>query len=81
MELFRRLFGATSDAIAHPHFDAGSRAVEISVSILRECIGLGHAAGDGPNRERLTKPFARGYIFGFSDACVRSGAAPVWSRR
>jgi hypothetical protein len=71
MELFRRLFGATRDAIAHPHFDAGNRAVEISAPILRECIDLGSAWPDGPNRGRLAKLFARGYIFGFSDACIQ----------
>src|SRR3981189_2204906 len=54
MELFQRLFGATRDAIALPHFDAGNRAVEISAAILRECIDLGSAWPDGPNRERLT---------------------------
>jgi len=71
MELFRRLFGATRDAIAHPHFDAGNRAVEISATILRECIDLGAAWPNGPNRGRLAKPFARGYVFGFSDACIQ----------
>jgi hypothetical protein len=71
MELFQRLFGATRDAIALPHFDAGNRAVEISASILRECIDLGAAWPDGPNRERLAKPYARGYIFGFSEACIQ----------
>ena len=65
------MFGATRDAIALPHFDAGNRAVEISASILRECIDLGAAWPDGPNRERLAKPFARGYIFGFSEACIQ----------
>jgi hypothetical protein len=71
MELFQRLFGATRDAIALPHFDAGNRAVQISATILRECIDLGSAWPGGPNRERLAKPFARGYIFGFSDTCVQ----------
>jgi hypothetical protein len=71
MELFQRLFGATRDAIALPHFDAGSRAVEISATILRECIDLGSAWPGGPNRERLAKPYARGYIFGFSEACIQ----------
>src|SRR6266705_996902 len=71
MELFQRLFGATRDAIAHPHFDAGNRAVEISATILRECVDLGSAWPGGPNRERLAKQFARGYIFGFSDACIQ----------
>jgi hypothetical protein len=71
MELFQRLFHATRDAIAHPHFDAGNRAVEISATILRECIDLGSAWPGGPNRERLAKLFARGYIFGFSDACTQ----------
>src|SRR5258708_34131635 len=71
MELFQRLFHATRDAIAHPRFDAGNRAVEISAAILRECIDLGSAWPGGPNRERLAKPFARGYIFGFSDACIQ----------
>jgi hypothetical protein len=71
MELFQRLFGATRNAIALPNFDAGNKAVEISATILRECIDLGAAWPDGPNRERLAKPFARGYIFGFSDACIQ----------
>jgi hypothetical protein len=71
MELFQRLFGATRNAIALPNFDAGNKAVEISATILRECIDLGAAWPDGPNRGRLDKPFARGYIFGFSDACIQ----------
>jgi len=71
IELFQRLFGATRDAIALPNFDAGNKAVEISATILRECIDLGAAWPDGPNRERLAKPFARGYIFGFSGACIQ----------
>lgn len=71
IKLFQRLFGATRDAIAHPHFDAGSRAVELSATILRECIDLGFEGSDEPHRERLTKPFARGYIFGLSDACIQ----------
>jgi hypothetical protein len=71
MELFQRLFGATRDAIALPYFDAGNRAVEIAATILRECIDLGSAWPGGPNRERLAKPFARGYIFGFSAACIQ----------
>jgi len=71
MGLFQRLFGAARDAIALQHFDAGNRAVEISTTILRECIDLGSAGADGPNRGRLAKPFARGYILGFSDACVQ----------
>jgi hypothetical protein len=71
MELFQRLFGATRDAISLPNFDAGNKAVEISATILRECIDLGAAWPDGPNRERLATPFARGYIFGFSDACIQ----------
>jgi hypothetical protein len=71
MELFQRLFGATRDVESLPHFDAGNRAVEISATILRECIKLGSAGSDGPNRKRLTKSFARGYLFGFSDACIQ----------
>jgi hypothetical protein len=71
MWLFRRLFGAARDAIALPYFDAGNRAVEISTTILRECIDLGFAGADGPNRGRLAKPFARGYILGFADACIQ----------
>src|SRR6266481_4425067 len=71
MGLFQRLFDATRHVIAPPNFDAGNKAVEISTSILRECIDLGFAGADGPNRGRLAKPFARGYLFGFSDACIR----------
>jgi hypothetical protein len=69
--LFQRLFGAARDAIALPHFDAGNRAVEISTTILCECIDLGLAGAEGPNRGRLAKPFARGYMFGLSDACIQ----------
>jgi hypothetical protein len=71
MGLFQRLLGATRDVITLPYFDAGSRAVEISVTILRECIDLGFAGPDGLNCKRLAKPFARGYLFGFSDACIQ----------
>jgi hypothetical protein len=71
MGLFHRLFGATRDAIALPNFDAGNKAVEISATILRECIDLGFAGADGPNRGRLAKPFARGYLFGFSAGCIQ----------
>jgi hypothetical protein len=71
MELFQRLFGATRDAMSLPNFDAGNKAVELSATILRECIDLGAAWPDGPNRERLAQPFARGYIFGFSHACIQ----------
>jgi hypothetical protein len=71
MGLLQRLFGATRDAIALPNFDAGNKAVEISATMLRKCIDLGSAGPDGPNRGRLTKPFARGYMFGFSDACIQ----------
>jgi hypothetical protein len=70
MGLFQRLFGATRDAIMVPNFD-GSKAVETSVTMLRECIERASAGPDGPNRARLAKPFARGYLFGFSDACIR----------
>src|SRR3984893_19367903 len=69
--LFQRLFGAARDAIALPHLGAGNRAVETSTTILRECIDLGFAGAEGPNRGRLAKPFARGYMFGLSDACIQ----------
>jgi hypothetical protein len=71
MGLFQRLFEATRDVIALPNFDAGNKGVEISTSILRECIDRGSAGPDGANRRRLVKPFARGYMFGFSDACIQ----------
>jgi hypothetical protein len=71
IKLFQRLFGATRDAIALPNFDARNKAVEIAATMLRECIDLGAAWPGGPNRERLAKPFARGYLFGFSAACIQ----------
>jgi hypothetical protein len=71
MELFQRLFGATRDVIELPNFDARNRAVELSATILRECIDLGSAWPGGPNQGRLVKLFGRGYIFGFSDACTQ----------
>jgi hypothetical protein len=71
MELFQRLFGETRDVVTLPYFGAGNRAVEISATILRECIDFGFAGADGPNRKRLVKPFARGYLLGFSDACIQ----------
>jgi hypothetical protein len=70
MGLFQRLFGATRDAITLPNFD-GSKAVNISATMLRECIDRGSAGPDGANRARVAKPFARGYLFGFSDACIQ----------
>jgi hypothetical protein len=45
--------------------------VEISAAMLRKCIDLGSAGPDGRNRGRLAQPFARGYMFGFSDACIQ----------
>jgi hypothetical protein len=71
MELFQRLFGPTRDVIALPNFDARSKAVDLSATIVRECIDLGFAGPGGPNRGRVAKPFARGYIFGFADACIQ----------
>ena len=76
MGLFQRLFGATRDAIAFANFDAGSKAVDISATVLRECIDLGLAGLDGPNRGRLAKPFARGYLSAFSDACIQRLGVP-----
>jgi hypothetical protein len=70
MGLFQRLFGATRDAIKIPNFD-GSKAVNVSATMLRECIDRGSAGPGGPNRARLAKPFARGYLFGFSDTCIQ----------
>jgi hypothetical protein len=70
MGLFQRLFGATRDAITLPNFD-GSKAVNIAATMLRACIDRGSAGPDGPNRARLAKPFARGYLFGFSDTCIQ----------
>jgi hypothetical protein len=69
--LIQRLFGATREAIALPNFDAGSQAVNLAAAILRECIDLGSAGRDGPNRGRLAKAFARGYIYGLSHACIQ----------
>jgi hypothetical protein len=73
MGLFQRLFGATRDAITLPNFD-GSKAVNIAATMLRACIDRGSAGPDGPNRARLAKPFARGYLFGFSDTCIQGFA-------
>jgi hypothetical protein len=56
---------------ASPKINPGTEAVEISVTMLRLNIDLGSAGPSGPNRVRLVKPFARGYIFGFSDACMQ----------
>jgi hypothetical protein len=71
MGLFQRLFGATRDAIVLPNFDAGKKAVDISTTILRKCIELGSGGPNGANQRRLFNPFARGYLFGFSDACIQ----------
>jgi hypothetical protein len=70
MGLVQRLFGATRDAITLPHFDAGSKAAEISTTLLRECIDRGSAGPDGPNRGSLASFFARGYLFRFSESCI-----------
>jgi hypothetical protein len=70
MGLLQRLFGATVDAFTLPQFD-GSNAVNISVTILRECIDRGSVGPQAPIRSRLDTPFARGYLFGFSDASIQ----------
>jgi hypothetical protein len=56
---------------ASPKIDVGAEAVDLSVTMLRLNIDLAWAGRAGPNRGRLVKPFARGYIFGFSDACIQ----------
>jgi hypothetical protein len=71
MRLLTRLFGANRDPIRAPNFDLGSRAVEISATMLCEVIDRGSAGSDGPNRGRLATLFARGYLFGFSESCIR----------
>lgn len=71
MELLTRLFGANRDPIRAPNFDLGSRAVEISATLLCEIIDRGSAGSDGPNRGRLATLFARGYLFGFSECCIQ----------
>jgi hypothetical protein len=51
--------------------DAGNNAVDIAATMLLFCINLGSAGPGEPNRSRLDSPFARGYIFGVSDACIQ----------
>jgi hypothetical protein len=71
MGLLSRLFGTDRDSIMLPNFDPGSKAAELSAFMLREVIDRGSAGLDGPNRERLATLFARGYLFGFSEACIQ----------
>jgi hypothetical protein len=71
MGLLSRLFGTHLEAIRLPNFDAGSKAVEISATILREVIDRGSAGPDGTNRGCLATLFARGYLFGFSESCIQ----------
>jgi hypothetical protein len=71
MGLFQRLFGGACDAIRLPNFDPGSKAAEISATVLREVIDLGFAGPDGPNPGRLATLFGRGYLFGFSESCIQ----------
>jgi hypothetical protein len=71
MGLLTRLFGANRDPIRARNFDLGSRAVEISATILCEVIDRGSAGLHGPNRARLATLFARGYLFGFSESCIQ----------
>jgi len=56
---------------ASPTIDVRVEAVDLSVTMLRLNIDLALAGRSGPNRGRLVKPFARGYIFGFSHACIQ----------
>jgi hypothetical protein len=65
------LFGTDRDSIMLPNFDPGPKAAELSAFMLREVIDRGSAGPDGPNRERLATLFARGYLFGFSGACIQ----------
>jgi hypothetical protein len=71
MGLFQRLFGGTCDAIRLPNFDPGSKAAELSATMLCEAIDRGSVGSDGPNRVRLATLFARGYLFGFSESCIQ----------
>jgi hypothetical protein len=56
---------------ASPKIDVGAEAVDLSVTMPRLNLDLGLAGRSGPNRGRLVNPFARGYIVGFSDACIQ----------
>lgn len=71
MGLLSRLFGTNLQAIRLPYFDPGSRAADLSVSLLSEAIERGSAGNDGPNRGRLATLFVRGYLFGFSESCIQ----------
>jgi hypothetical protein len=68
---FQRLFGATRDAITLLNFELGSKAVDKSVTMLREAIDRGSTGPEGPNRVRLATLFTRGYVFGFSESCIQ----------
>src|SRR6266436_7207049 len=70
MGLLSRLFGTDRDSITLPNFVPGSKAVEVSTTMLREVIDRGSVGPDGPNRGRLATLFARGYLFGFSESCI-----------
>jgi len=71
MGLLSRLFGTDRDSITLPNFVPGSKAVEVSTTMLRKVIDRGSAGPDGPNRGRLATLFARGYLFGFSESCIQ----------
>jgi hypothetical protein len=71
MGLLRRLFSTNCDPIKLPNFDPGSKAVEISATMLRQVIDRGSAGPDGTNQGRLVTLFARGYLFGFSESCIQ----------
>jgi hypothetical protein len=46
--------------------------VDLACNLLTAQIRLGSALPGGANRQRLEMPYARGYVFGFVDALMRT---------
>jgi hypothetical protein len=70
--IFKRLFGSASPAAEGSESKQSAyAALDLAGKILMIQFDLGGALPGGSNRHRLEKPYARGYMFGFIDACLQ----------
>jgi hypothetical protein len=72
--IFKRLLGyedSSHEGPVAPKSKKGSEFVDLASNMLMTQIDLGNALPGCPNRQRLGKPYARGYMFGFLDAFLQ----------
>jgi hypothetical protein len=72
--IFKRLLGyedSSHEGPVAPKSKKGSEFVDLASNMLMTQIDPGNALPGCPSRQRLGKPYARGYMFGFLDAFLQ----------